>query len=582
MTSRVQKGGPIFKPVVKARARATSSVPRATPAPGPAPRDSVPPDDETPAVSQPLPPKPPAQYETPAVEPVSAPPPSRLAAPPLLVSKPSTPSPRAIPTPPLIATLAPPPTPTPNPSLTLVNPGTQPNSLPASEPEEVDELDADAVPPPKNTTRKRKKKAEDGETTATEGESAPPKRKKPKKARKKKKEEDEENVGETTATEGEGSAPKRGRKKKKMSAKKAGKQKAVDDDASEISRPQTRRKRQNVVISTDEEGEGDESEDLRPKKKKKSRKKPKPPPFDPDADPGEELDPTTVTMAELCEDNGQGRISSKALEIQKNHLAWKQQGKERRARMKAIAERKKYGRPEDDEEPDSNAPAPAAPETMTKTRRNLSTMTSLPPVPLNPRFNVQVRIGPNGETIIDEDSLTVDRTEEVDTSGYTHVVESDLTKFVNSASYTKKCRGSRWSAEETELFFDALSQHGENYELLSMVLPGRSRTACKNKFKAEDKKDPARINRCLDNRIPIDFATLGRLTGRDFSGPTPIISAPSPPPVPTESVEPMEPETPASRRKRSRSRSRPLSAADGVEIIGDAETYKDPDVVYES
>jgi hypothetical protein len=48
-----------------------------------------------------------------------------------------------------------------------------------------------------------------------------------------------------------------------------------------------------------------------------------------------------------------------------------------------------------------------------------------------------------------------------------------------------------------------LAQHGENYELISLVLPGRSRTACKNKFKAEDKKDSARITRCLDSRTPI-------------------------------------------------------------------------------
>lgn len=70
------------------------------------------------------------------------------------------------------------------------------------------------------------------------------------------------------------------------------------------------------------------------------------------------------------------------------------------------------------------------------------------------RYNVQVRIGPNGETIIDEASLFVDRHDEVDTAEYTHIEESDSTKFVNSATYSKKLRGSRWSAEETELFYD--------------------------------------------------------------------------------------------------------------------------------
>ena len=136
------------------------------------------------------------------------------------------------------------------------------------------------------------------------------------------------------------------------------------------------------------------------------------------------------------------------------------------------------------------------------------------------KFNVQVRIGPNGETVIDEESLYVDNSAEQYTHDYMHVEESDTTKFVNSATHSKKLRGSRWSAMETELFYDvrslpmfhsgwsaeipnqALSQFGENYELISYILPGRDRRACKNKFKAEDKRDPARINHCLKNRVP--------------------------------------------------------------------------------
>ena len=136
------------------------------------------------------------------------------------------------------------------------------------------------------------------------------------------------------------------------------------------------------------------------------------------------------------------------------------------------------------------------------------------------KFNVQVRIGPNGDTVVDEESLYVDNSAEQDTHDYTHVEESDTTKFVNSATHSKKLRGSRWSGMETELFYDvrsflmlhlkrfteasyqALSQFGENYELISYVLPGRDRKACKNKFKAEDKRNPGRINQCLKNRVP--------------------------------------------------------------------------------
>ena len=141
------------------------------------------------------------------------------------------------------------------------------------------------------------------------------------------------------------------------------------------------------------------------------------------------------------------------------------------------------------------------------------------------KFNVQVRIGPNGETVVDEESLFVDNSAEQETHDYTHVEESDTTKFVNSATHSKKLRGSRWSAMETELFFDvrlfsmlrftrhtessdqALSQFGENYELISYILPGRDRKACKNKFKAEDRRNPMRIDQCLKNRVPYGTRT---------------------------------------------------------------------------
>jgi transcription factor TFIIIB component B'' len=114
----------------------------------------------------------------------------------------------------------------------------------------------------------------------------------------------------------------------------------------------------------------------------------------------------------------------------------------------------------------------------------------------------------------------------------------------------------------------ALSQFGENYELMSYVLPGRDRKACKAKFKTEDKKNSQRINHCLKNRVPygesqlchacvslkrdpsLDMQTLSRMTGKDFSGPVPVIRAKPPP-----NLEPSNPDTESASiaaRKQSR------------------------------
>jgi len=193
------------------------------------------------------------------------------------------------------------------------------------------------------------------------------------------------------------------------------------------------------------------------------------------------------------------------------------------------------------------------------------------------KFNVQVRIAPNGETVVDEESLYVDNSAEQETHDYTHIEESDTTKFVNSATHSKKLRGSRWSAMETELFYHALSQFGENYELISYVLPGRDRKACKNKFKAEDKRNTERINQCLKDRVPYDIQMLARMTGKDFSGPVPVIKAPTP-------LRMVEDNVPAQQEKeetavvRKKSRTPGLRPASGVEeVLGDVDDYEDND-----
>lgn len=356
--------------------------------------------------------------------------------------------------------------------------------------------------------------------------------------------------------------------------------------------PPTRRRR-SATSATDAADGGDGDTQPRRKRIRRSRA-PSLPPYDPSADPGEEIDPTAVTLAELCDDTGRGRVSSKAAQIMNNHAAWRQANREKRARQRAIAEAKKYGRNLEEEE---NAASTAGPSTSNGASTGAETNASNAAESQNggpsadaeedteqqkgddydytqalstSRYNVQVRIGPNGETIIDETSLFVDRQEEDETANYTHIEESDTTKFVNSSTYSKKLRGSRWSAEETELFYDALQQFGENYELISYVLPGRDRKACKNKFKAEDKRNPNRITWCLKNRRPYDMQTLSRMTGKDFSGPTPVIKAPTPPSLdvgPTAGDDEREPDL---TRVRKQSRT-PEVKGDGEEIVGNVE-----------
>ena len=187
-------------------------------------------------------------------------------------------------------------------------------------------------------------------------------------------------------------------------------------------------------------------------------------PYDPDQ-PGIELDPTVVTMASICVDTGQGRVSSKANEIMKNHLAWKTTNRERRAQMVIEMEANKYGKTLDSGAASNPSSTPTNPTPQVAAEG--SALASNPTAGDNDfdysrtmsasRFNVQVRIGPGGETVVDEESLYVDNSAEQDTHDYTHIEESDTTKFVNSATHSKKLRGYRWSGVETELFYDVRS-----------------------------------------------------------------------------------------------------------------------------
>jgi transcription factor TFIIIB component B'' len=199
-------------------------------------------------------------------------------------------------------------------------------------------------------------------------------------------------------------------------------------------------------------------------------------------------------MAAICEDTGQGRVSSKASQILDNHAAWKRSNKETRTRMRALMEAKKYGRGEDGEVPaPTGEPPPSVPTTSAETLdRPASTSPTPAPAVITEsgfgfdyhntmatsRFNVQVRIGPNGETIVDEESLFVDRAEGHETDNYVHVEESDATKFVNSGSYSKKFRGTRWTAEETELFYavSILISHRISWRIPYRLSPNLART----------------------------------------------------------------------------------------------------------
>ncbi|KAI5190356.1 hypothetical protein NECID01_0948 [Nematocida sp. AWRm77] len=74
------------------------------------------------------------------------------------------------------------------------------------------------------------------------------------------------------------------------------------------------------------------------------------------------------------------------------------------------------------------------------------------------------------------------------------LVEDRVTSFSYGKPYTKR---TRWSKEETLLFYKALSLCGTDFTLLEKIFTDKDRKQLKNKFTREEKLYPARISQAL-------------------------------------------------------------------------------------
>ena len=76
---------------------------------------------------------------------------------------------------------------------------------------------------------------------------------------------------------------------------------------------------------------------------------------------------------------------------------------------------------------------------------------------------------------------------------------------------------------------------------------------------------------------PADIPTLARMTGKDFSGPVPVIKAPTPLRM-VEDDLPVQQEKEETHAIRKKSRTPGIQPAnDGEEVLGDVDDYEDND-----
>ncbi|XP_072018105.1 uncharacterized protein [Amphiura filiformis] len=113
------------------------------------------------------------------------------------------------------------------------------------------------------------------------------------------------------------------------------------------------------------------------------------------------------------------------------------------------------------------------------------------------QFAPQVKIGPDGELILDQKSLVKDasprKTFDPSDSDIVHEEFSSTTY----ASFRKQTRTATWTKKETEKFYKALSAVGTDFSMINAMFPKRTRHQIKNKFKREERSHRYKVDAAI-------------------------------------------------------------------------------------
>ncbi|KAM3963177.1 transcription factor TFIIIB component B'' homolog Bdp1 [Aphomia sociella] len=117
----------------------------------------------------------------------------------------------------------------------------------------------------------------------------------------------------------------------------------------------------------------------------------------------------------------------------------------------------------------------------------------------------QIKLGPNGEIVLDEQSLVIKQTNDRVISSVVHEGS-----WSGGGRYSRAARAADWSEAETVRFYRALAAIGTDFSLMAPLFPGRSRRELKTKFKKEERLNCAQVDKALRSVTRWDAAQLAR------------------------------------------------------------------------
>lgn len=108
----------------------------------------------------------------------------------------------------------------------------------------------------------------------------------------------------------------------------------------------------------------------------------------------------------------------------------------------------------------------------------------------------QLKFAEDGSIIINEESLIINREEEVPVFDGT-VVEGEQIDNLTYISYRKFHHTKKWTERETAKFYKALGMIGTDFTMIQRLFNHRSRDEIKRKFKREEKLNQALIDKIM-------------------------------------------------------------------------------------
>lgn len=131
----------------------------------------------------------------------------------------------------------------------------------------------------------------------------------------------------------------------------------------------------------------------------------------------------------------------------------------------------------------------------------------------------KVTVDENGNIVIDKESLCISASTgpgaDIAGAEVVTVDSNDASRHITSATFAKRDTATKWTPEDSEKFFNALSRFGTDFALIEHAFPKRSRRQIKLKFKREERDNPEKVDHYLKARTSMTIADTRKTLNLD-------------------------------------------------------------------